>query len=131
MSDVPVEADRPLVPRYDRELGRYVWEDDAQVAPPPVEPAFVREAITALDPDAPNVSVRAPSGVTTFSDVYPRGTKDHATTDAPAPEAEFDPLAEWRVPGEVADDILISLPEGTPKMLRTVLTLLIGAMRRG
>lgn len=92
---------------------------------PTIEPAFVRQAVEQNFDE-----VRAPAGVTTFADVYPRGTKDHATTDAPSPE-DFDPLDDWRMPSEIADDILIALPEGTPRMLRTLLTLLMGAMRRG
>ena len=120
------------VPTWDDALGKYVWGPAASPAsPPPIEPAFVHEAIVSeFDPDAKNVEMRAPSGITTFADVYPRGTKDHALTDAPAP-GEFDALADWRVPGEVADELLVSLPDGTPRMLRTLLTLLMGAMRRG
>src|SRR5437016_5307091 len=111
------------VPTWDDALGKYVWGPSASPEPPPpIEPAFVREAIVSeFDPAAENVQTRVPVGVTTFADVYPRGTKDHALTDAPVPE-EFDALADWRVPGEIADELLVSLPEGTPRMLRTLLT---------
>jgi hypothetical protein len=115
--------------RFDAETGTYKWGDPEPVVVP-IEPAFIREAVVSeFDPGAPNVEVRAPRGVLTFADVYPRGTRDHATTDAPSPEPDFDPLEDWRVPGEVADNILISLPDGTPRMLRTLLTLLLGGMR--
>ena len=125
-----VESESALVPRWDAEANRYEWEQPAPV--PVIEPAFIREAVVSeFDPSATNVEVRAPAGVTTFADVYPRGTRDHATSEAPSPEPDFDPLSDWRVEGELADNILISLPEGTPKMLRTLLTLLMGAMRRG
>jgi hypothetical protein len=128
---VDSEEARPLLPRFDTELGKYVWEKPEPVA---LEPAFVREAlesvapVPSLDPDATNVTVRTPVGVTTFADAYPRGTRGHAETDAPVME-EADPLAEWRIAADVADDILISLPEGTPKMVRQFLTLLMSAMR--
>src|SRR5260221_14598787 len=115
-------------PRYAPDQGKYVWESAPEPVAP-VEPAFVREAISALNESAPAVTVRAPSGVVTFADVYPRGTRDHATTDAPLYE-EADPLVEWRVAADVADDILISLPDSTPRMVRQFLTLLMGAMRR-
>lgn len=112
--------------RYDAESGTYVWGDPSVA----IEPAFVREAVVSeFDPRAKNVEVRAPRGVVTFADVYPRGTHDHAATDAPSPEPDFDPLADWRVEGDVADDILINLPDSTPRMLRTLLTLLLGGMR--
>lgn len=125
-----VGSEEGLVPKWDAASGRYDWG-----APDPVtrtiEPAFIREAmVSEFDPDAKNVEVRAPTGVITFADVYPRGTRDHAATEAPSPEPDFDPLDDWRVEGDVADDILINLPESTPKMLRTLLTLLMGAMRR-
>lgn len=117
-----------LVPQWNPEAGRYDWEAPASETGggplPPIEPAFIRSAVeTNFD------EVRVPVGVTTFGDVYPRGTQDHALTDAPSPE-DFDPLDEWRVAGDVADDILINLPESTPRMLRTLMTLLMGAMRR-
>jgi hypothetical protein len=116
--------------RFDPDTGTYVFGEPAPVAQP-IEPAFIRESVTSeFDPEASNVEVRAPRGVTTFPDVYPRGTKDHAVTDAPSDE-DFDPLDDWRIAGDVADDILISLPDGTPRMVRTMLTLLLGAMRRG
>ena len=126
-----MEDSPALVPRWDPEAGRYDWSAPEPVAPAPIEPAFIREAVVSeFDPDAKNVEVRAPRGVLTFADVYPRGTRDHAVTDAPSPEPDFDPLEDWRVEGDVADDILIALPESTPKMLRTLMTLLMGAMRR-
>src|SRR5258706_10404970 len=118
-------GETPL-PRYDPDQGKYVWESDPEPVAP-VEPAFVREAVATF---APGTEIRSPAGVTTFADVYPRGTRDHATTDAPLYE-DADPLAEWRVAANVADDILISLPDGTPRMVRQFLTLLMGAMRRG
>jgi hypothetical protein len=123
----------PVGPRWDAEAGRYDWSQPSPPAPQALEPAFVREAISAIDPQAANVTVRSPGGVTTFADVYPRGTKDHAPTDAPSidDEAPDEPGDEWRMPSSVADDLLISLPEGTPRMVRTFLTLLMGAMRRG
>lgn len=118
-----------LVPKWDPDAGRYDWRAPDPVAA--IEPAFIREAVVSeFDPEARNVEVRAPVGVTTFADVYPRGTQDHAATEAPSPDADFDPLEDWRVTGDVADDILINLPESTPKMLRTLMTLLMGAMRR-
>jgi hypothetical protein len=124
------DAAAALVPRWDAVAGRYDWTTPDPVVAA-IEPAFVREAVVSeFDPGAKNVEVRAPRGVVTFADVYPRGTRDHAATDAPSPEPDFDPLEDWRVEGQTADDILISLPEGTPKMLRTLLTLLMGAMRR-
>jgi hypothetical protein len=113
--------------RFDAETGTYVWGDPDPIVP--IEPAFIREAVVSEFDPASDVEVRAPRGVLTFADVYPRGTRDHATTDAPSPEPDFDPLEDWRVPGEVADNILISLPDGTPRMLRTLLTLLLGGMR--
>lgn len=116
-----------ISPRYDSELGRYVWEEPA--APAAIEPAFVREVVAEFDPAADNVRVRGSGGTLTFADAYPNGPLP-SLPDAHT-EDEFDPLAEWRLPGEVADDILIALPESTPKMLRTLLTLLMGAMRRG
>ena len=126
------------IPRWDPEAGKYDWESQSAVAPAPtpIEPAFIREAVVSeFEPGAPNVEVRAPRGVLTFADVYPKGTRDHALTDAPSPEPDFevdyDPLEDWRVEGDVADDILISLPDTTPRMVRTLLTLLMGAMRRG
>lgn len=123
------EGTPALVPKWDAAAGRYDWSAPDLVAPA-IEPAFVREAVVSeFDPSA-NVEVRAPRGVLTFADVYPRGTRDHAVTDAPSPEPDFDPLDDWRVEGDTADDILISLPESTPKMMRTFLTLLLGAMRR-
>ena len=126
-----MEDSPALVPRWDPEAGRYDWSAPEPVAPAPIEPAFIREAVVSeFDPDAKNVEVRAPRGVLTFADVYPRGTRDHAVTDAPSPEPDFDPLEDWRVEGDVADNILIALPESTPKMLRTLMTLLMGAMRR-
>lgn len=120
-----------LVPRWDPTLGRYDWEAPAPETGggplPTIEPAFIRSAVEQSFDE-----VRAPVGVTTFGDVYPRGTRDHALTDAPSPEdfKTFDPLDEWRVAGDVADDILIALPDSTPRMVRTLLTLLMGAMRR-
>lgn len=114
--------------RFDPDTGTYVWGDPAVR---PIEPAFIREAVVSEFDPASNIEVRAPRGVTTFADVYPRGTKDHAATDAPSPEPDFDPLEDWRMDDGTADDILISLPDTTPRMLRTLLTLLMGAMRRG
>jgi hypothetical protein len=129
---VDAEEARPPIPRWDDALGKVVWETPPPSEPSPIEPAFIHEAVVSeFDPSASNVDVRAPRGVLTFADVYPRGTRDHAPTDAPSPEPDFDPLEDWRVDGGIADDILISLPEGTPRMLRSMLTLLMGAMRRG
>lgn len=106
--------------RFDAETGTYVWGDPEPVVVP-IEPAFIRESV------AQDFEQR--HDVTTFADTYPRGPKSISL--APQVKEEFDPLEDWRVPGDVADDILISLPDGTPRLLRTVLTLLIGAMRGG
>jgi hypothetical protein len=122
---VDAKADA-LVPRFDSVAGKYVWEPAAPVAPA-IEPAFVREAIISeFDPDADNVRVRGSSGTLTFADAYPNGPLPSLPDAA---SAQNDPLADWRLPGEMADDILIALPEGTPKMLRDLLTLLLGGMR--
>lgn len=121
----------PPVPRWSEEEGKVVWES-APPKPEPIEPAFVHEAIVSeFDPAATNVAVRVPAGVTTFGDVYPRGTRGSAPTDAPIYKDEFDPLADWRMDSDAADQLLVSLPEGTPRMLRTLLTILLGGLRRG
>lgn len=113
-----------MEPRYNAELGIYEWGAPGAETPLPIEPAFVKEAIERDFEPTPIYG-----GVTTFGQVYPSGTKGSLSlADKPADE-EFDALADWRVPGEVADEVLISLPEGTPRMLRTLLTLLLGAMR--
>jgi len=114
-----------MEPRYNADLGIYEWGDPEPV-PAPIEPAFVKEAIERDFEPTPIYS-----GVTTFGQVYPSGTKGSISTAEPVEAEEFDALADWRVPGEVADEVLISLPDGTPRMLRTLLTLLLGAMRGG
>lgn len=114
-----------MEPRYNADLGIYEWGDPAPPEPAPIEPAFVKEAIEH-DFDPPTYS-----GVTTFGAVYPVGTRGSIST-AETPDAEqdtFDPLQDWRVEPAVADDVLLSLPESTPRMVRALLTLLMGAMR--
>lgn len=124
MPDLPVETESPLplVPRFDTELGRYLWEPPA---PRPIEPAFIHAAVEREFDPGP---VR--HDVTTFADTYPRGTKGSVSLAPKVPEAvAFDPLDDWRVDSAVADDILIALPDNTPRIMRTFLTLLLGAMR--
>ena len=120
-----------MLPRWDDALAKYVWEAPAEPTPavePPapspspsedVAPAFVVEALDRkFDPDLPRTI--------TFQDSYPFvGTP---LVDS-APEPEFDELAEFRVAPHVADRLLAGLPLDTPRFLRALLTLLLGAAR--
>ena len=131
----------PEVPVWDAAAGRYRWEAPAPVPlvegtpPAPIEPAFIKKAVEAeFAEEAP----RTASAVTTFADVYPRGTLGGPVPArvAPTPQAvpsvsPSDPLADWRVAPDVADELLLALPERTPRYLRTLFTLLLGAVRRG
>jgi hypothetical protein len=124
----------PTVPRWDETQSKYVWEAPAPPAeaveppaprlePPPAEevaPEFVVAALERkFEPDQPRTM--------TFQDSYPFvGTP---LVDPPPREEYDDGLDDFRVAPHVADRLLAGLPLDTPRFLRALLTLLLGAAR--